>query len=105
MKEISRKEQIIIDTEYFILVENQKLKRINNFTFEFDVYEQCKEIENRYCVYFKNMDEAIDVISNFNQYDYKMNIDKDSIRVKLSGIMYHANLNSEKDFWISFFVK
>lgn len=105
MKELSRKEQIIIDTEYFILLENQKLKRFNNFTFDFDVYDQCKEIENKYCVYFKNMNEAIDVISSFNQQDYKINIDKDSIRIKLSGLMYHANIHSEKKFWISFYVK
>lgn len=105
MREINRKEQIIIDTEYFILVENQKLKRFNNFTFEFEVFKKCKEIENRYCVYFKSMNEAIDVISSFISNDYKFKISKENIKTELSGKMYHAKLHSEKEFWISFYVK
>lgn len=105
MKQISRKEQIKTDIEYFIFCQNEKLKQIENLTFEFDVFDQCKEIENRYCVYFENMDEAIDVISDFDTHDYKTSTKKNEIELKLIGLLHHLGLNSLIPFWISFYVE
>lgn len=105
MKKVSREEQIITDVEYFILVENQKLKKHNNFTFDFKVLTQCEEIDNCYCVYFENFNEAVNIISKFSGSDYKTPVKIHDIKIKLSGLMYHQNLNSEKPFWISFYVQ
>lgn len=105
MKEISRKEQIKIDVEYFIFCQNEKLKRIDNLTFDFDIYDKCKELENRYCVYFENMKEAIDIISDFDTHDYKTSTNKFDLKLKFTEkIIETDNITSETPIWISFYV-
>ena len=105
MKEISKKEQIKTDVEYFILCQNEKFKRFDNLTFDFNVYGQCTELENRYCVYFENMYESISVISSFDTHEYKTPTNSFDLELKLTEkIMKTNNITSESPIWISFYV-